>query len=324
MPLGEFELIDRYFKPLAAPDGQLRDDVRVGIGDDGAVLRAPPDTELVVVLDTLVSGNHFLPDAAPRSIAHRALAVNLSDLAAMGAQPAWALLGLSLPEADDRFLTELAAGWRELAVRHEVSLVGGDTTRGPLCLTVQLTGFVPPGNALRRAGARPGDLLFVSGTVGDSAAGLAVLKSRLQAPETLARELVRRHEFPTPRVALGLALRGIASACIDVSDGLAADAARMASASGCGLTIDLDALPLSAALAGAASVDEAREYALRGGEDYELLFAVPDHRTAALTAAVAGLGDITCIGRLNATPGLRLRAPTRIWSADPGGWDHFR
>src|SRR5690349_6777715 len=187
MSLGEFELIDRFFKPLSAPDGVARDDVRLGIGDDGAVLRAPVGEELVVVLDTLVSGNHFLPDAAPRSIAHRALAVNLSDLAAMGAQPAWALLGLTLPQAEDAFLTQLAAGWRELATQHGVALVGGDTTRGPLSLTVQLTGFAPPGRALRRDGGAAGDLLYVSGTVGDSAAGLAVLQSRLYAEGAVSR-----------------------------------------------------------------------------------------------------------------------------------------
>ena len=148
MSLGEFELIDRYFKPLSAPDGRGRDDVRLGIGDDGAVLRAPAGEELIVVLDTLVAGRHFLAHADPRSIAHRALAVNLSDLAAMGARPAWALLGLTLPEAEDAFLGALADGWRSLASRYDVALVGGDTTRGPLSLTVQLTGFVPLGIAL--------------------------------------------------------------------------------------------------------------------------------------------------------------------------------
>jgi thiamine-monophosphate kinase len=324
MSLGEFELIDRFFKPLTTPDGVARDDVRLGIGDDGAVLRAPVGEELVVVLDTLVSGNHFLPDASPRSIAHRALAVNLSDLAAMGAQPAWALLGLTLPQADEAFLTGLAAGWRELAMRHRVALVGGDTTRGPLGLTVQLTGFVPPGRALRRDGGAPGDLLYVSGTVGDSAAGLAVLQSRLYAEGAVARTLVARHEYPTPRVALGLALRGIASACIDVSDGLSADASRLAAASGCGLVLDVESLPLSESLRSCAGVPAAREFALQGGEDYELLFAVPQERVGALHAAAPALGDITCIGRLDALRGLRLRSRTQISEASPGGWDHFR
>lgn len=324
MPLGEFELIDRYFKPLAAPGGRARDDVMLGIGDDGAVLQPPAGEELVAVLDTLVAGRHFLARADPRSIAHRALAVNLSDLAAMGARPAWALLGLTLPEADDAFLAALAEGWRSLASQHDVALVGGDTTRGPLSLTVQLTGFVPPGTALRRSGGSPGDLLYVSGTVGDSGAGLAVLQSRLYADDAARRALVARHEYPTPRVALGLALRGIASACIDVSDGLAADAHRLAVASGCGLTLDVEALPLSGPLRAAAGIAQAREHALQGGDDYELLFAVPEARVAAVEAAASALCDITCIGSLEAAPGLRLRTRTQISPANPGGYDHFR
>jgi len=202
--------------------------------------------------------------------------------------------------------------------------VGGDTTRGPLGLTVQLTGFVPPGKGMRRSGASPGDLLFVSGTVGDSAAGLAVLQSRLYVDDAVGRALVARHEYPTPRVALGLALRDVASACIDVSDGLAADASRLAAASGCGLTLDLDALPLSSSLRAAASESAAREFALQGGEDYELVFAVPEARADALAAATSALGDIACIGQLDAAPGLRLRSRTRISPANPGGWDHFR
>lgn len=323
MSLGEFELIDRFFKPLGNHDGARRD-VVTGIGDDGAVLAPPPGCELVSVLDTLVSGTHFLPDADPRSIAHRALAVNLSDLAAMGAQPAWALLGLTLPEAHPEFLVRLATGWRELAARHKVALVGGDTTRGPLSLTVQLTGFVPAGTAMRRSGGRPGDLLYVSGTLGDSAAGLALLQGRLDTPVPGASVLRRRHEYPTARVTLGQALRGLASACIDVSDGLAADAHRLARASGCGLTLDVDAIPLSPSLRAAVPLAEAREYALRGGEDFELLFAVPPAHAGRVEAIARGLCEISLIGRLEPTPGLRLREASRIVSADPAGFDHFR
>jgi thiamine-monophosphate kinase len=298
--------------------------VLVGIGDDGAVLPAPAGEDLVMVLDTLVAGRHFLANADPHSIAHRALAVNLSDLAAMGARPAWALLGLTLPEADDAFLTAFAAGWRALAAAHGVALVGGDTTRGPLSLTVQLTGFVPPGAALRRSGGQAGDHLYVSGSIGDAAAGLAVLQSRLYVDEAPGRALVARLEYPTPRVGLGLALRQIASACIDVSDGLAADAARLAAASGCGLELDLDALPLSPALRAVTTPAQAREFALQGGDDYELLFAVPPARLAQLPPLASVLGDITRIGQLEAVPGLRLRSGTQISAAEPGGYDHFR
>ncbi|MET0292751.1 MAG: thiamine-phosphate kinase, partial [Steroidobacteraceae bacterium] len=202
MSLGEFELIDRYFRPLSDSGGVARAGLILGIGDDGAVLRPPPGQDLVLVLDTLVSGRHFLPDADPHSIGHRALAVNLSDLAAMGAQPAWALLGLSLPSADAAFLEGFAAGWRELAQAHGVALIGGDTTSGPLCVSVQLNGLVPAGAALRRSGGSAGHALYVSGTVGDSAAGLAALQSKLEAQGDLRTTLIRRHEYPTPRVAL--------------------------------------------------------------------------------------------------------------------------
>ncbi len=324
MSLGEFDLIDRYFRPLSATAGPARDAVSVNIGDDGAVLAPPPGQELVMVLDTLVSGRHFLPEADPHSIAHRALAVNLSDLAAMGAQPAWALLGLSLPDADPRFLERFASGWSALAREHGVALIGGDTTRGPLCLSVQLTGLVPSGTALRRAGARAGDALYVSGTVGDGAAGLALLQHRLRATAELAAVLVERLEYPRPRVALGQALRGVASACIDISDGLAADATRLAVASGCGLTLEVDDLPLSAALRAASDAAGVRQFALQGGDDYELLFAVPVGREAALAAAArAGGVAVTRIGRLDEEPGLRLRSGGRSETARPGGYDHF-
>ena len=172
MPPGEFELIDRYFRPLTRPAGLARPDVVLGIGDDGALLTVPPGQQLVAALDTLGSGAHFLPDCDPKVIGHRALAVNLSDLAAMGAMPAWALLALTLPQADESFLQGFATGFAALAARHGVALVGGDTTAGPLTVSVQVLGSVPAGQALRRDGASAGDLLFVSGTVGDAAAGL--------------------------------------------------------------------------------------------------------------------------------------------------------
>jgi thiamine-monophosphate kinase len=241
----------------------------------------------------------------------------------MGAEPAWGLLGLSLPAAEPAFLQGLATGWRELAALHGVVLVGGDTTRGPLCLSVQLTGFVPPGEALRRSGGAPGDLLFVSGTVGDAAAGLALLQSRLHAEPAAAADLVRRLEYPAPRVALGGLLRGLASACIDVSDGLAADAARLAVASGCGLELDVDSLPLSPQLLAAAGRAAARDYALQGGDDYELLFAVAPGRVAELTRAAASVCPVSRVGRLERTPGLRLRSAGQVREAQPGGYDHF-
>src|SRR5882757_8032828 len=204
MSLSEFALIERYFRKA----GAMRSDVHLGVGDDAALLQSPPGAELVAAVDTLVAGVHFPHQSPPASIGHRSLAVNLSDLAAMGARPSWALLALTLPDADEGWLAEFAAGFSALARAHEVALVGGDTTRGPLCVTVQLLGQVPRGEALRRSGGRAGDALFVSGTPGDAAAGLALEQGRLQAPAEALAYLRERFLLPTPRMALGERLRG--------------------------------------------------------------------------------------------------------------------
>lgn len=335
MPIGEFDLIDRYFRPLGIPPGRLsgpaRGRVVLGVGDDAALLEVPAGQLLVAALDSLVEDTHFLPGCDPASIGHRALAVNLSDLAAMGAEPAWALLGLTLPAADEAFLAEFARGFGELAARHGVTLVGGDTTSGPLAASVQVMGFVPPGLAVRRDGAAVGDLVFVSGTPGDSTAGLRLEmgdSSGLQVPagaEAAARQLQRRFLFPTPRVELGLALRGLASACIDVSDGLAVDAGKLAAASGCGVRIDVESLPLSEALVAVAGQARAREWCLAGGEDYELCFSLPPGRLAELPDALEPAGcPVRCIGVLEAEPGVRVCLGGRAADVPTSGWDHFR
>src|SRR5580693_3436947 len=241
MALSEFALIERYFRN----GGAQRADVVLGIGDDAALLTMPSDSMLVAATDTLVAGVHFPPGSPPASIGHRALAVNLSDLAAMGARPAWALLALTLPEAQDSWLTEFAAGFGALARAHEVALIGGDTTRGPLTISVQLLGHVPQGRALTRAGGRAAHLLYVSGSPGDAAAGLAIEQGRLAAPPQAAPYLRERFLMPTPRVALGERLREHASACIDVSDGLLGDAGKLAAASGVGLEMAFAELPVS-------------------------------------------------------------------------------
>ncbi len=242
--ISETELIERFFRGL----GAQREDVVLGIGDDAALLRVPAGAELVLTTDALVEGVHFLPGAAADSLGHRALAVNLSDIAAMGASACWALLSLNLPLADESWLAAFARGFGALARQHAVALVGGNVSRGPLSITVQLAGVVPAGQALRRDGARPGHALYVSGTVGDAAAGLKVVRGELPAPAAAADFLRQRFEYPQPRLALGAALRGLASACIDVSDGLYVDAQRLLRASGCGARIELEALPLSPAL----------------------------------------------------------------------------
>ncbi len=327
MALGEFELIERYFRQPAEELRRLRGDAPLGIGDDAALLDPPAGQQLVAALDTLVEGRHFPIGSPPRSIGHRALAVNLSDLAAMGADPAWFLLALTMPSAEEAFLEAFAGGMLDLAAQHGMALVGGDTTAGPLAVSVHVLGFVGTGMALRRAGGSPGDLLYVSGTTGDAAAGLALAMGE-PAPAGVGgaqRQWLReRFEFPAPRVALGRALRGVASACIDVSDGLAADAGKLASASGCGAQIELEKLPLSDELRAFAGDAGARRLALTGGDDYELCFAVPPARASDLPARLAQAGcRITCIGRLVDGEGLRVMEQGETVAMDMPGYDHF-
>lgn len=323
--MGEFELIERYFRAAGSALERSRTDVVLGIGDDAALLRVPAGHELVAALDTLVEGRHFPVGCPADSIGHRALAVNLSDLAAMGAEPAWFLLALTLPRADEGFLEALSRGMFELASAHGVALVGGDTTAGPLSLSVQALGTVPAGQALRRSGAAPGDLLYVSGTPGDAAAGLALLMSREAGSANEHEcELLRRFAFPQPRVELGRQLRGIASACIDVSDGLAADAGRLAAASGCAARIDAGALPLSTALRACCGADESLASALRGGDDYELCFTVSPLRRAELESRLTNVKcPVTCIGSMVAGSGIRIEHDGARIDADTRGYDHF-
>jgi len=321
MATSEFELIGRHFARLGAE----RNDVRIGVGDDGAVLQPPASRELVAVTDSLVEGVHFPPGSPPSSIGHRAFAVNLSDIAAMGAEAAWALLALTLPESDERWLTDFARAAGDLCRRHGVALVGGDTTRGPLSITVTIIGIVPVGVALERRGGKPGDAVFVTGSPGDSAAGLALEQNRLHVADPMAAQILRdRVLVPTPRCEVGVALRGLANACIDVSDGLGGDLEKLCVASGCGAVIDAAALPVSDALVAAVGREVAREYALTGGEDYELLFTVPLARHGAMTHAMAmGLGPVTRIGTLVSGNGVRVSARGGVTQFSGSGFDHF-
>jgi thiamine-monophosphate kinase len=319
MSLSEFELIERYFRSC----GQRREDVTVGVGDDAAVLHCPAGAQLAAAVDTLVEGVHFPRGSPAQSIGHRALAVNLSDLAAMGARPAWALLALTLAAADEHWLAEFAAGLGALARAHGVALVGGDTTRGPLSVTIAVLGHLPPGRALLRRGGAPGDALFVSGTPGDAAAGLALEQGRL-APCEQAEYLRRRFLFPTPRLALGERLRELASGCIDVSDGLLADALKLARASGCGVELMASALPLSAPLLGAVGRARARELALLGGDDYELCFTVRPHALARLGCELPPAEwGYTRIGTLQAQPGARVLGEHGPLAIPASGYEHF-
>lgn len=320
MALSETELIARYFRACGAP----RRDVALGVGDDAALVECPAGAQLVATTDTLVAGVHFPPAVPAAAVGHRALAVNLSDLAAMGARPAWALLALTLPAAEEQWLAEFAAGLCELARAHDVALVGGDTTRGPLTVTVQLLGHVPRGRGLTRAGGRPGDLLFVSGSPGDAGAGLAIEQGRLAAPAEAARYLRERFLLPTPRVALGERLRDYARACIDVSDGLLGDAGKLAAASGVGLEIFFTELPVSGPLVEALGPEAARALALTAGDDYELVFAVDPARAAELERELPRAAwHYRQIGVLRAAPGAVVTRAGTVIEFSHSGYQHF-
>jgi thiamine-monophosphate kinase len=320
--MDEFDLIRRYFSRL----GAARSDVELGVGDDAAILRVPGDAELVVSVDTIVAGRHFPLESDARSVGHRALAVNLSDLAAMGAAPAWATLALTLPSADAEWLARFSSGFSDLANAHGVALVGGDTTAGPLTISVQIMGHVPCGAALRRSGAQAGDILAVTGTLGDAGAGLALATGALTTKDTAAaRELARRFEYPAPRVEFGVAARGLASAAMDLSDGLAGDLPKLASASGLAAHVDVERLPLSRALQSASSPEQARAFALGGGDDYELLVAVPPRYLDELVARAAQLNlTLSAIGELRRGNAVRWALHGTVFDPPVEGYDHFR
>jgi thiamine-monophosphate kinase len=296
----------------------------LGVGDDAALLEMPKDSDLVAAVDTIVAGRHFLEGAAARSIGHRALAVNLSDIAAMGATPLWATLALTLPGVDADWLEEFAAGFFELADAHGVTLVGGDTTGGPLTVSVQILGHIASGTALRRSGAQAGDVLVVSGTLGDAAAGLNLLKTGGLANSREAQELIRRFDFPEPRVALGQRACGIATAAMDLSDGLIGDLPKLAQASGLAAHVSVERLPLSSAMRTTVSPNQALEWALAGGEDFELLLAVPPRRLNELQSAANRLNlMLTPIGELRTGAGVTWSLDGEDFVPNLSGYDHF-
>ncbi len=311
----EFALIRRWLAGMDQGQG-----VVLGVGDDAAVLAPPPDRQLVMTVDTVVSGTHFPEGADAADIGHRALAVSLSDLAAMGATPLWALLALTLPTPDEAWLEGFVAGFRPLAQTHGVALVGGNLSRGPLMASVQLTGHVPVGRWLSRGGARPGHLLLVSGTPGDAAGGLALWQTA-SSPHRDA--LLARYLRPSARVAMGMAALDVAAAAIDISDGLLDDLGHLCQASECGADIQTEALPLSQAMLACFGRERAIAMALRGSDDYELLLACdPESLPALLNAASGASCPLSVIGRFEAAPGIRIDGRA---SANTGsdGFRHF-
>ena len=322
MACGEFSLISRYFDRVRSS----RRDVDTGIGDDCALLSVPDKQMLAISTDTLVCGTHFLPDISPADLARKALAVNLSDLAAMGAEPAWLTLALTLPSVDEAWLAAFSDSLFERLSYYDMQLIGGDTTKGPLSMTLGIPGFVPAGRALKRSAAKPGDWIYVTGTPGDSAAGLAILQQRLRVDvKEDADYLVRRHLNPSPRLLAGQAMRGLAHAAIDLSDGLIADLGHILTASGYGARIDLDLLPLSDALVRHAEPEQALAWALSGGEDYELCFTVPELNRGALEVAVGHLNmGCTCIGQIAAdVQGMHFTRGGKPVALNLKGYDHF-
>lgn len=265
----EFDLIQHYFTWQTA-----NHDIRISVGDDAAIVSVPPDEELIISVDTLVNGVHFPIDTDAYAIGHKALAVNLSDLAAMGATPRWFTLALTLPQIDQNWLAAFTQGLHDLASQHAIALIGGDTTRGPLSITIQVMGSAPKHTALLRQGAQVGDLIAVSGTLGDAAAGLAVVQNRLNLDASDADYCLQRLHYPNPRLALGNWLRGHATSCMDISDGLLADLKHLLKRSQVGANLYHQKIPLSSTLQ-KLPLSQALNFALTGGDDYELLFTLP-------------------------------------------------
>ena len=317
MALGEFELIRRFFtRPTR------RHDVSLGVGDDCALLRPPPGQCVAMTVDTLVEGIHFLPGTHAEGLGYKSLAVSLSDLASMGARPAWVSLALTLPYSDEAWLAAFARGFLALADRHSVDLVGGDTTRGPLSITVQAMGFVGEDDALRRSAARAGDGVYLTGDLGLAGLGLDIVLGRTaqQAPEAVAKL-----ERPEPRVQAGIALAGFANACIDVSDGLAADLGHLLEAGGVGATLEWAALPLPSSVRRHIGSGGDEWMPLHAGEDYELCFTVAAEREEELPGRMAGFGcSCVRIGRIDRYAGLRVRRDRRVLDIDAAsGFQHF-
>jgi thiamine-monophosphate kinase len=319
--MGEFDLIARYFQRPVRRNP-------LGIGDDCALLQPRAGMQLAVSSDMLVEGRHFLSTVDPRRLGHKALAVNLSDLAAAGAEPLAFTLSLALPVADEAWLAGFAEGLLALADAHQCELVGGDTTRGPLTINITVFGEVPAGQALLRSGARAGDDLWVSGWLGDARLALEAFRGTVSLSERAFEKARRRMEQPEPRVALGMALRGLASAAIDVSDGFAGDLAHVLRSSGVGATVEAFHAPsLLAALGQGAALDAGfvRELVWAGGDDYELAFTAPAARRDAVQEAGRASGTrVTRVGRIDAEPGLRLvDADGRPVAGRFAGFDHF-
>lgn len=316
----EFQLIEHYFRNK----GQKRRDVELSIGDDCALVNPADNKSIAISCDTLVENVHFLSDIPAHALGYKSLAVNLSDLAAMGAEPAWFTLALTLPSVDEPWLARFSEGLFEIAEYYGVALIGGDTTRGPRSISITINGQVIKGTALTRAGAKNGDWVYVTGTLGDSALGLDVLRGAKIVNTEDKEYLINRHYYPTPRVLAGQALRTLATSAIDLSDGLISDIGHVLKASNVGAIIDVSQIPLSTSLKANLSREDALSYALTGGEDYELLFTVPESQRGAIDTALIHAGvKFVKIGQICAGDKLKLVDDGKAFMPVSRSFEHF-
>jgi len=316
----EFELIKHFFSQQKVK----RKDVVLGIGDDCAVIAPVNNHHIVVTTDTLVAGVHFPLNTSPKAIGHKSVAVNLSDLAAMGANPSWISLAITLPVIDESWLTEFCQGVFELCEFYNVQLIGGDTTQGPLSITITAQGLTPAGSYLSRAGAKPGDWLYVTGELGDAALALQHINGEVELNSNFVEAIKERLDYPAPRVLVGQTIRDYASSAIDLSDGLISDLGHICQASNVGANIVLDALPLSKIMRDNILTDDAINLALSGGDDYELLFTVSEDNKVGLETALLHLTtQVTCIGQINASKTISTTLNNKPISINTAGFEHF-
>ncbi len=318
----EFNLIEKYFVGRQAQ----RKDVVLAAGDDCAIVTSPANVSIAITTDTLVCGTHFLASADPAWVAHKALAANISDLAAMGATPSWASLALTLPDVDEAWLEAFSDAFFQLSDYFGIQLIGGDTTKGPLSITLTVQGTIPEGKALTRSGAKVGDWIYVTGQLGDSKAGLDVILEAHNRTKPFAEVLEQRHYRSTPRVLAGQALLGIANSAIDISDGLVADLQHILKRSNVGANIDVALLPISQELIQfVGGTTQALQYALTSGEEYELCFTVPEENKGTIESALAHCGvKVTCIGQIRPTGVFELHYQGQPIDWDLEGFDHFK
>jgi thiamine-monophosphate kinase len=316
----EFQLIKQFFTKQTVK----RKDVELGIGDDCAVLAPIENQNIVVTTDTLVAGVHFPFDTNPRAIGHKAVAVNLSDIAAMGAKPSWLSLALTLPDVDEAWLSEFCEGVFELCEFYNVELIGGDTTQGPLSITITAQGLTPQGSYLSRSGAKAGDWLYVTGELGDAALALQQITGKVDIEPQFTETIKNKLDYPKPRVLAGQTLREYASSAIDLSDGLIADLGHICQASNVGANVVLDALPLSTIMRDSLLADDAIALALSGGDDYELLFTISEDNKVGMETAMSHAGTpVTCIGQINTSQTISTTLNNKPTPINTVGFEHF-